>query len=97
MGKNYITAAEAKTLNKTTDKLISHAFKCIKNEAEYGYSEFNFDTYRISVVAFNNLKDELTTAGFKLSYCYPDYSEEVNSFQDDIIEGKVPATIKISW
>ena len=97
MGKNYITAAEAKTINKTTDKLISIVFKSIKNEAEYGHSEFDFDTYRIAPVAFNNLHDELTNAGFKLSYYYPDYSEEPDTFQDDIIEGKVPAIIKICW
>ena len=97
MGKNFITAAEARTLNTTTDKLISHAFKCIKNEAEYGYSEFIFDTYRISSVAFINLYNELVKAGFKLSFNYPDYSEEPDTFQEDLIEGKVPVAIKIVW
>jgi hypothetical protein len=97
MGKNFITAAEAKNLNKTTDKLISQAFKCIKNEAEYGYSEFIFDTYRISLVAFNNLRDELINAGFKLSFNYPDFSEESDTFKDGVIEGKVPVAIKIAW
>ena len=97
MGKNFITATDAENLNKTTDKLISHAFKCIKNEAEYGYSEFIFDTDRISLVAFTNLRDELINAGFKLSFNYPEYSEESDYFQDDIIEGKVPVAVKISW
>jgi hypothetical protein len=94
MGKNFITAAEAKTLNKTTDKLISHAFKCIKNEAEYGYSEFIFDTYRIAPIAFSNLRDELTNAGFKL---YFNYMEEGDKFHENLIEGKVPVAIKICW
>ena len=97
MGKNFITAAEARTLNTTTDKLISNTFKCIKNEAEYGYSEFIFDTYRISVAAFTNLYNELVRAGFKLSFHYPEYSEEIDYFQEDIIEDKVPAAVKIVW
>ena len=97
MGKNYITAAEANTLNKTTGKLISIVFRSIKDEAEHGHSEFTFDTMRVALVAFNNLKDELTNAGFKLSYYYPEYSEEIDYFQEDIVEGKVPMEIKVAW
>lgn len=94
MGKNFITAAEARTLNTTTDKLISQAFKCIKNEAEYGYSEFIFDTYRTSAVAFTNLHNELVKAGFKLSFSFIEAPDE---FQDNLIEDKVPVAIKICW
>ena len=97
MGKNFITAVEARTLNTTTDKLISHAFKCIKNEAEYGYSEFIFDTYRISIAAFTNLYNELVRAGFKLSFRYLDDSGESVEFDDNLAEGKVPVAIKICW
>jgi hypothetical protein len=97
MGKNFITATEARNLNKTTDKLINQAFKSIRNEAEYGYSQSTFNTLRVSFIAFNNLYSELIKAGFKLSFYYPDYSEESNVFQDDLIEGKVPELIKIKW
>ena len=97
MGKNYITAVEAKNLNKTTDKLISMVFKAIKTEAEYGFSELFYSTDRVALVAFNNLIDKLTEAGFKLSFYYPDCSEKPDSFVVNLVEGRVPAGLKICW
>lgn len=97
MGKNYITAVEAKNLNKTTDKLISMVFKAIKNEAEYGFSELFYSTDRVALVAFNNLIDKLIEAGFKLSFYYPDHSEKPDVFVVNFVEGKVPAGLKICW
>ena len=96
MGKNFITATEAKRISDTTDKLISNVFKCIKNEAENGYSECDFGLGRISMTTFTRLRGELLSADFKLSFWYEEYEEDNNGF-GDLIEGKIPLGIKISW
>ena len=50
MGKNFITAAEARTLNTTTDKLISQAFKSTTSQdyanVKYFKNEVEYVSYR---------------------------------------------------
>lgn len=95
MGKNFITANEAKQISETTDKLLSNIFKMIKVEAENGYSQCDFNLFRVSMPTFIRIKKELLKAGFKLAYWYEEYQEN-NGF-GDLIEGKVPGGVLIRW
>ena len=102
MGKNYITAAEAKTLSETTEKLINLIFKVIKNEAENGYAETTFDLSRMSTTSITRLCDILSKAGFRLAFYYcEDANDNIErdsaGFSSNWIYGKVPLSIKICW
>lgn len=94
MGKNFISAEEAKRISETTDKLISMVFKHIKLEAESGYSEFHLGVERTSPSAVRRLHRELVDAGFIVLFGYEDTED---SLIDELIENTIPNYIVIKW
>lgn len=94
MGKNFISAEEAKRISETTDKFISMVFKHIKLEAESGYSEFHLGLERISTNTFSRLYQELKNAGFNVLFYYEDNEDQLIN---ELIKDKMPIYIVITW
>ena len=84
MVKNFISAADARQLTLTSDKLLNQAFKLIKEAATYGHNSVNFDIFEVSDTVVLNIKASLTEAG---------YSVEVVT--DDDTDN--PAMLAINW
>ena len=94
MGKNFISAEEAKRISETTDKLISMVFKHIKFEAEAGYSEFHLGVERTSANTVKRLHIELKNAGFSVLFAYENAMDELT---DILFEDKLPEYIVVKW
>lgn len=67
MVKNYLTAKAARQITETSDKILNIAFKCIKEEAEYGKNEFSFDVYRLDSSVVTKIKNMLICAGYSVT------------------------------
>ena len=94
MGKNFISAEEAKRISETTDKLISVVFKHIKLEAESGYSEFHMSLERMSENTFHRLYQELKNSGFVVLFYYEGIED---SLTEELRKDKMPEYIVIKW
>ena len=94
MGKNFISATEAKRISETTDKLISVVFKHIKFEAENGYSEFYFNLERMSKSTVGRLHQELQQAGFAVLFYYEDVED---SPIDELMKNNKPIYMVVKW
>jgi hypothetical protein len=67
MVKNYLSAKAARQVVETSEKMISIAFKCIKEEAEYGKNETWIDTYMLDSTVIERIKQTLIGAGYSVS------------------------------
>lgn len=94
MGKNFISAEEAKRISETTDKLISMVFKHIKLEAEAGYSEFHLGVERTSASTVRRLHIELKNAGFIVLFAYEDTED---SLTDELRQDQLPEYVVVKW
>lgn len=83
MVKNFISAADARQLTITSDKLLNQAFKIIKEAATYGHSSVNFDIFEVADTVISKMTLSLEDAG---------YSVEAQTDDDD-----KPAVLVISW
>lgn len=84
MVKNFISAADARQLTVTSDKLLNQAFKVIKEAATYGHNTVNFDIFDVADVVVSNIKASLTEAG---------YSVEIQTDEDT----DKPVILIITW
>ena len=64
MVKNYITAAEAKTLTRTSTKLESSMYKAIKEMADYGNNHICFSVSEADPYVVDRLEKSLKDAGY---------------------------------
>jgi hypothetical protein len=67
MVKNYLSAKAARQVVETSEKMISIAFKCIKEEAEYGKNETWIDTYMLDSTVIERIKQTLIDAGYSVT------------------------------
>ena len=67
MVKNYLTAKAARQVVETSEKMISIAFKCIKEEAEYGKNETWIDTYMLDSTVIERIRQTLIGAGYSVT------------------------------
>ena len=64
MVKNFITAAEAKKMTNTSDKLLNQVFKGIREAANYGHCFVKFDIFDVAETVIGYINNELIKAGF---------------------------------
>jgi hypothetical protein len=74
MVKNYLSAKAARQVVETSEKMISIAFKCIKEEAEYGKNETWIDTYMLDSTVIERIRQTLIGAG----YAVTDKTDEID-------------------
>lgn len=67
MVKNYLSAKAARQVVETSEKMISIAFKCIKEEAEYGKNETWIDTYMLDSTVIERIRQTLADAGYSVT------------------------------
>ena len=73
--KNYLTAKSARQITETSDKMLNILFKYIKEEAEYGKNEFDFDVYRLDLSVITRIKNTLISAGYSVSEQLSEYAD----------------------
>ena len=64
MVKNFISAADARQLTVTSDKLLNQAFKIIKEAATYGNCTVNFGVYETADTVITKITTALIEAGY---------------------------------
>lgn len=64
MVKNYITAAEAKTLTRTSTKIENSMYKAIKEMADYGNNHLCFSVSEADPYVVDRLEKSLKDAGY---------------------------------
>lgn len=64
MVKNYITAAEAKTLTRNSTKIENSMYKAIKEMADYGNNHLCFSVAEADPYVINKLEKSLQEAGY---------------------------------
>ena len=74
MVKNYLSAKAARQVVETSEKMLSIAFRCIKEAAEYGKSETWIDTYMLDVTVVERIRQALIGAG----YAVTDKTEDID-------------------
>ena len=79
--KNFMTAAQAKNLTRTSQKPINNLFRCIKEQAEYGMCNITYDVSMFDSVVVENIVTELKLANYNV----------------ERLEEDVYAALKISW
>jgi hypothetical protein len=67
MVKNYLSAKAARQVVETSEKMISIAFKRIKEEAEYGKNETWIDIYTLDSTVIERIKQTLIGAGYSVT------------------------------
>ena len=85
MVKNFISAADAKQLTATSDKLLNQAYKLIKEMASYGHSKVNFDIYDVADTVISKMTINLVDAGYS-----------VETITDEDNDDK-PVMLQITW
>ena len=85
MVKNFISAADAKQLTVTSDKLLNQAYKLIKDVASYGHCSINFDIYEVADTVVSKITANLIEAG---------YSVEIITDEDN---DDKPVMLQITW
>ena len=85
MVKSFISAADARQLMVTSEKLLNQAYKLIKDVASYGHSSVDFDIYEVTDTVVSKITANLIEAG---------YSVETITDKDN---DDKPVMLKITW
>ena len=64
--KNFITAKDAKTLTRTSQKPLNVAFRAIRDQAEYGMNYLTYCVANFDPAVVENVTAVLTEAGYKV-------------------------------
>jgi hypothetical protein len=67
MVKNYLSAKAARQVVETSEKMISIAFKFIKEAADYGKNETWIDTYMLDSTVIERIRQTLIDAGYTVT------------------------------
>ena len=76
MVKNFISAADARQLVESSDKLLNQAYKFIKEAASYGHTLLVFGVCEVADSVIASITDSLISAGYSVELITDDEDDK---------------------